>query len=307
MRLVVTLGALALAGCVSETVQPDPQPVLDGVWGNAVHDGDLVVLVPGTGAYDYLAAPIEALPGPVPVADVRAIPKLADDAIVFEQAIAAAHKAGMTNAQLESGALTFTLWGAGFTKLSAFTYVSYEGIHVPITILGGESSCATGLILDNLVNYNAQSADVDARDLYARTAAWLAAHPTADGSPRDVVIASHSWGGAVAEYMMLEQDTIANGPLGGRLAFVMAAGVPGYILDFATTSPGVRDVSNGWLYEVDRPDDPVHALNPSGNPDGHQYCILSGDAYQGSYGITTDELSCKGVPGHLHNEPVAAA
>lgn len=294
MRLLL---AVVLAGCVTEPVQPDPKPVLDGVWGKTVHEGDLVVLVPGTGAYDYLAAAIEPLPGPVPVADVRAIPKLASDAIVFEQAIAAAHRAGVSNAALESGALNFALWGAGFTRLTAFTYVSYEGIRVPITILGGESSCATGLILDNLVKYNAQSADVDARDLYARTAAWLAAHPTADGSPRDVVIASHSWGGAVAEYLTLEEAAIANGPLGGRLAFVMAAGVPGYILDFATAGPGLRDVGDGWLYEVDRPDDPVHLLNPSGNPDGHQYCILYGDAFQGSYGITTEELSCKTVPG----------
>ena len=46
---------------------------------------------------------------------------------------------------------------------------------------------------------------------------------------------------------------IANGPLGGRLAFVMAAGVPGYILDFATAGPGLRNIGDGWLYEVDRP------------------------------------------------------
>jgi hypothetical protein len=67
--------------------------------------------------------------------------------------------------------------------------------------------------------------------------------------------------------------------------------------DYSFAGPGLRDVTDGHLYEVDRPDDPVHMLSPSGNGGGHQYDILFGTDFQGSYGVTTDELSCDGVPG----------
>jgi hypothetical protein len=305
MRLSFAAPILALAGCATdEPAGPPPPQAIDVIWQQTIHAGDLVVLVPGTGAYDYLAVPIEPLPGPAPVVDVRMIPKVASDAIVFEQAIAAAHRAGISNAELEAGAITFALWGAGFTRLDAFVYVSYEGLHIPIAILGGKNSCAVGLVVDNLLNYSTDSADKDAIDLYARTRTWLAAHPPASGAPRDVIVASHSWGGAVAEYLAFHLDAIeaANGPLAdgsgvAPMAFTIAAGVPGYVPGYAFAGPSLRDLTEGVLYEIDRPDDPVHAMNPSGNPDGHQYDILFGDAFQGSYGVTTSELSCRGVPG----------
>ena len=299
MRLLV---ATALVGCVAD---PAPQPAgpdpLDTVWAERIQPGDLMVLVPGTGSYDFLAATIEPLPGDDPVVDVRAIAKVADDAIVFEQAIAAAHRAGLTDAQLEGGALAFGLWGAGFTRLTHFTYVSYEGLHLPIAILGGKNSCAVGLVAVNLLGYTTDHAQADAEDLYVKTAAWLAAHP---GPQRHVVIASHSWGGGISEWLVAHRDDIAarHGALpSAELAFVIGAGVPGFIPGWSFYGPGFRSVGDTAVYEVDRPDDPVHAMNPSGNGDGHQYDILIGDAYQGdfvgAYGITTEELSCRGVPG----------
>ncbi|MGE5186903.1 MAG: hypothetical protein ACM31C_32855 [Acidobacteriota bacterium] len=295
--------ACLLAGCAAEAPAADAPPLpIDTVWAASLHAGDLIALVPGTGAYDFLAATIEPL-GPDPVVDVRAIAKVADDAIVFEQAIAAAHRAGISDADLEAGAVTFGLWGAGFTSQGGFEYVSYEGLRIHVAILGGENTCATGLVLENLVNYTSGNARRDATDLYARVQAWLAAHPS-PGAPRDVIVASHSWGGAVAEYLARELPSIeaAGGPLadGGGVApmrFTIAAGVPAMIANYALAGPGLRDVSEGRLYEVDRPDDPVHALDPSGNPNGHQYDIVVGDTFLGSYGVTTTELACAGVPG----------
>ena len=70
-------------------------------------------------------------------------------------------------------------------------------------------------------------------------------------------------------------------------------GVPGFILSIPLAGPGVREGAEAFLYEIDRPDDPVHALNPSGNGDGHQYDILFGDVFQGSYGVTTTELELR--------------
>jgi hypothetical protein len=57
------------------------------------------------------------------------------------------------------------------------------------------------------------------------------------------------------------------------------------------------------VYEVDRPDDPVHTLNTHGNGDGHMYTILIGDEFIGSYGITTNELACAGVAGECQPPP----
>ncbi len=217
---------------------------------------------------------------------------------MFEQAIGAAHRAGITDDELEAGAITFGLWGAGFTKLDGFDYLSYEGLRVHITVIGGENSCATGTVLDNLIAYSVANANTDASDLYARIQTWLAAHPAT--APRDVVVASHSWGGAVAEYLAFHLDAIAGkaGPLpGATMPFTIAAGVPGFIPSYTFAGPGMRPVGDNALYEIDRPDDPVHAVDPSGNPDGHQYDILFGDDYQGSYGVTTEAISCRGVPG----------
>ena len=297
---IVTLTACS----TQEPVEPDlPQP-LDVVWADSIHAGDLVVMVPGTGSYQYLAQPIEAYAGSNPLVDVRTDATVAGDAIVFEQAIAAAHRAGISNEDLEAGALTFGLWGAGFTRLTSFDYESYEGITIHVAILGGENSCATGSIFDNLFKYNTQDADTDASDLYTRTQSWLAAHPSISGTPRNVIVASHSWGGAVAEYLAMGITTYesAHGPLTdgngvARMKLTIAAGVPGFILGAALEGPGLRDLTEGALYEVDRPDDPVHAMNPSGNGDGHQYSIMFGDEFQGSYGVTTTQLSCRGVPG----------
>ena len=89
------------------------------------------------------------------------------------------------------------------------------------------------------------------------------------------------------------------------LPFVVGAGVPGLIVGYMPAGPGFRTVTSVGpaselgiaVYEVDRPDDMVHNLNPSGNIEGHQYDIMFGTSFQGSYGITTMELSCSGVPG----------
>lgn len=300
-RLVVLAGLIS--GC-AVAVDTPPEPALpvpfETVWAETIHRGDLISLVPGTGAYDYLAATIEPLAGDRPVVDVRAFPKVADDAIVFEQAIAAAHRAGFSSADLEGGALTFGLWGAGFTRLHSFVYVSYEGIHLPIEILGGANACAYGRVIDNLLTYTTSNIERDARALYVAIQTWLAAHPGGDA-----VVASHSYGGAVAEYLAFELPTIAgrSGPLAddAQIGLTIAAGVPALVVGYAFAGPSFRTLDDRALYEIDRPDDPVHAMNPSGNPDGHQYDILIGDAYLGSYagayGITTTELSCRGVPG----------
>jgi len=277
MRAVRAGIFLALAACATQPPAPEPPLPIDTVWAQTIHAGDTVVLVPGTGSYDYLAAPIEALPGKDPVVDPRKVPKVGSDAIVFEQAIAAAHRAGV-----DPTTLTYLLWGAGFTHDTAFTYVSYEGLHVPIEILGGENSCATGLIVENLIKYSVSDATTDATDLQKRLAAR--------GTSGNVIISAHSWGGAVAEYF------VQNFP-DANITFTIAAGVPGMIPDYMFTGPGLREFNSGSLLEIDRPDDPVHQLNPSGTPGGHQYVILFGDQFMGSYGVTTEQLSCNGVPG----------
>ncbi len=301
--------ASTVVGCATDPDEPPAEPTspqpLDVVWGESIRAGDLMVMVPGTGSYDYLAQPIEALPSANPlVVDVRQVTPVANDAVVFEQAIAAAHRAGFTNSELEAGALTFGLWGAGFTKLDAFVYVSYEGIHLPIVVLGGENTCATGSIFADLLHYNTTDALTDANDLYAKIQTWLAANPSPTGSPRNVIIASHSWGGALSEYLgfNLSQVEAIHGPLAdgqgvAAMPFTIADGVPSFILSYTLAGPGIRPFNQGYLYEIDRPDDPVHAMDPSGDGDGHMYNILYGDDFQGSYGITTMELSCAGVPG----------
>ncbi|MDX2089878.1 MAG: hypothetical protein SFX73_18625 [Kofleriaceae bacterium] len=296
----------AVAACAQQEPSPSPAtPVLDRLWSETIRSGDVLVLVPGTGSYDYLGAPIEALP--VPQVNVREHEVVRSDAVVFEQAIAAARRAGFTEAQLEAGELSILLWGAGFTRLTAFDYISYEGIRLHIDILGGTNAVASGEITDNLFNYTGDNANLDARDLYQRTQAWLAQNPS-QGAPRNVVVLSHSWGGAVAEYLALELPTIAAqlGPLTdgsseATMPFTVAAGVPGFILGYHLLGPVVRDYARPWgkmhIYEVDRPDDPVHAMSFDGDYGGHHYNIVVGDDFRGSYGITTLELSCHGQPG----------
>ena len=298
--------ALCVAGCTAdEPVGPElPRPI-DTVWARTIHPGDLFALVPGTGSFDYFAAVIDPMPDAVPEVGARTDPKIADDAVVLEQAIAAAHRAGIADAQLEDGTLQFAIWGVGFTgPHTSFVYTSWEGLRIPVAILGGTSRCAHGGVTENLLAYNRDNANADAVDLYAKLQAWLPAHPSVTGAPRDVIVASHSWGGAVAEYLAFERATIesAHGPLadaGGTatLDFTIAMGVPAFILDYTFAGPTLRDLSEGTLYEVDRPDDPVHAMHPGGNGWGHEYDITFGDEFRGSYGITTDELSCDGVPG----------
>ena len=291
------LPAILLAACDTEPSSAPEPPALDEIWTEAIRPGDVVVMVPGTKSYDLLAAPIEAMPGPIPLVDVRTNTDVANDSIVFEQAIGAAHRAGISTADLEAGALTFTLWGSGITKISAFDYVSYEGIRIHVTVLGGTNTCANGSILDNLFNYSTADADKDARDLYTRTQSWLAANPSP--APRNIYVASHSWGGAVAEWLDFNLASYEStlGPAGATYRFTIADGVPGFILSMPMAGPGTKQGAETFLYEIDRPDDPVHALDPSGDGDGHQYTILYGDQFQGSYGVTTMELSCAGTPG----------
>jgi hypothetical protein len=262
------------------------------------------VMFPGTGSFDYLAKPIEAIGGDNPRVDVRENATVAGDAIVFEQAIGAAQRAGFSNGDLDAGVLSFGVWGVGFTKVTQFDYISYQGVLIHVKVLGGENSCATGSIFGNLFKYNTTDAQTDATAVYTSIQSWLAANPSASGSARNVIVASHSWGGAVSEYLGLSIAAIeaANGPLtdGAGIApmkFTVAAGVPGFILGMSLVGPGLRDLTEGKLYEIDRPDDPVHAMNPSGNGGGHQYSIVIGDDFLGSYGVTTTELACDGVAG----------
>ena len=287
-------------GCGIEAAPPASLPdPLDAVWARTLQPGDAIVLVPGTGSHDYLAAPIEALADPV--VDVRTNPIVASDAVVFEQALGAARRAGMTDAEIEAGAITFLLWGAGFAHLEHFDYISYDQVRMRVDVLGGENSCAVGFIEDNLLNYTAQTVDIDARDLYARLAAWSQAHP----AERDVVVVAHSWGGAVAEYLALEEPSI-EGTLGPMpttsLPLTVAAGVPAFILGYQFLGPSIRDFKRPsgeptFIYEIDRPDDPVHNMTFEGDYEGHRYNILIGSEFRGSYGITTHELSCHGVAG----------
>jgi hypothetical protein len=306
MRSAVAL--VVLAGCAVEPEPPAAPLPIDVVWGQSIHAGDLIVMVPGTGSFSYLVQPIEALGSGSPLVDVRQNATVAGDAVVLEQAIGAAHRAGFTATDLEAGALTFGMWGAGFTKLASFEYLSYEGIHIHVAVLGGENSAATGTIFSDLLNYSATAALTDAHDLYAKVQAWLAANPSPAGAARDVIFASHSWGGAVTEYLGFQLDEVeaAHGPLGAQMPFTIAAGVPGIILGASLAGPGLRPFNTGELYEIDRPDDPVHALDPSGDSDGHQYDILFGDQFQGSYGVTTMELSCAGTPGECPVPPPAS-
>jgi hypothetical protein len=284
-------------------VYPDP---FEQVWSETIRPGDLIVAVPGTGGYSTLGKPIEdqidpAQPNAVEV-DGRT---LLSNVEVLEAAIAAAQRAGISDAELESGVVTIGLWGSGITKLSSFRYLSLGKLHVRIEVLGGTSVCAVGGIPDNLGDYNARNARIDAEDLYQRTVSWL----EASGSPRNVILASHSWGGVVAEYLASNLAELAalNGPLptGSAFAFSIAGGVPGFVPDFQPHGPGFRTVTSTYdettaamkSYEVNRPDDPVHSFNPRETGGGHHYVIMFGDDYQGWYGITTEELSCVDIPG----------
>ncbi|HEY4179261.1 MAG TPA: hypothetical protein VGM90_20600 [Kofleriaceae bacterium] len=300
----VTVAAGLFAGCTEPAgnVLPDLADPQDAMF-TRMHAGDVYVIVPGTGSYDYLTSIVDPMPDAVPVADIRKLPEMYDD--VFEEAIATQRRAGLSTEQIEAGDVHVMIWGAGFANKTAFTYVSYEGVRLRVDILGGESVCAHGLITDNLLNYSADSAKTDANDLYTRIQGWLAAHPSDATEPRNVILGAHSWGGAVAEYETLEEATLvaAHGPWkdGDRVAahaMTIAMGVPHLILGYTFQGAGLRDLDSGVdLYEIDRPDDPVPQVNPSGNTLGHNYPILFGDVYQGLYGITTEELSCAGVPG----------
>ncbi|HEY4179263.1 MAG TPA: hypothetical protein VGM90_20610 [Kofleriaceae bacterium] len=305
--LVTALAAGAWMGCAAPegTVLPDLDPTSDAIWPENIQSGDVLVLIPGTGAYDYLANEVMPLPDPEPVLDVHQNLMLYNDSIVFEQAIAAAHRAGIDDGQIEDGSITFALWGTGITK-KRFTYVSLEGLRVPIEILDEYAqSCAHGTVTQNLFAYTGDNAKLDATNLWTGLQAFLPAHPpktaTEAGRPRHIVLDAHSWGGAIAEYATYERDAIvaAKGPLPGGevMNLTVAMGVPGLVLGYTFKGPGLRDMGDLVLYEIDRPDDPVHSLDPSGNGAGHQYDIIWGDEYKGSYGITTEELSCLKVPG----------
>jgi len=309
MRAPVWIGLLSVVtGCaLAEGDPPEPTPTkLDAAWAKSIRRGDVVVLIPGTASVDYLGTPIEAFAESTgsqhPVVDVHDHEKVREDAVVFEQALAAAHRAGITDDEIENGALTFLLWGAGITKLSAFDYVSYDGVTMKIDILGGQNSCAVGGIVDNYLNYSLESANIDARDVYTRLGTWLTAHPAQD---RNAIVMAHSWGGAVAEYLTLEFETISAEvgtlPQGTPMPFTVTAGVPAFVLGYNFIGPRVLDFERPsgtrMLYEIDRPDDPVHNMTFEGDFGGHHYDIVVGDQYLGFYGITTDKMACRGVAG----------
>ena len=306
MLRAVLLGSL-LASCAADPAAPPDYPdPFEEVWAGTIRPGDLVVAVPGTGGYSTLGKPIEdqidpERPNAVEV-DGRT---LLSNVEVIEAAIAAAQRAGISDADLEGGVVTLGIWGSGITKLSSFRYLSLGKLHVRIEVLGGTSKCAVGGIPENLGNYNAGNAKADAEDLYQRTAAWLGE----SSAQRNVILASHSWGGVVAEYVASNLAELAafNGPLpgGSAFAFEIAGGVPGFVPDFIPHGPGFRTVTSTYKdataamksYEVNRPDDPVHSFNPRETGGGHHYVIMFGDDYQGWYGITTDEMSCVDIPG----------
>jgi hypothetical protein len=299
------VGLVAMTGCaLAEGPDRPPTPTpLDRAWGDSMRRGDVVVLMPGTGVVDYVPAALEAMGSPHPRVNVRDVEPVRVYSSVFEQAIASAERAGFTHEDIEGGALTFLVWGAGFTNVTGFDYVSFDGVTLRVDVLGGTNSCAVGGIVDNYVNYSATSADVDARDLYTRLHGWLRDHST--DTARNVTLLGHSWGGAVAEYLTMELDTIDSelGPLygGARIPFTVATGVPKFVLGYAFLGPRVLDYDGPGgarlLFEIDRPDDPVHALTFDGNFSGHHYPIVVGDEFLGFYGITTDELACDGVAG----------
>jgi hypothetical protein len=291
-----------LTGCAASDggyEAPAEQTALDRAW-TSLRPGDTIVMIPGTGAVEYLAKPIEAMGGTHPLVDVLADETVKSDAVVFEQAIGMAHRAGISDDDIQNGAVKFLLWGTGITKITGFDYVGYERLTVPVEILGGTNSAAIGGITENYLNYTKGNADIDARDVYSRLQAWLTDHPT-----EHVVVASHSWGGAVGEYLTLERDAIEADlgalPGGTTIPFTIADGVPGFIVGYNFIGPGVRDMdrSDGkrTVYEIDRPDDPVHEVSFDGDFGGHHYNIVWNGEFRGSYGITTEDLSCHEVPG----------
>ncbi len=270
--------AVVVAGCAGPAAPaPEPPLPIDAIWAASIRPGDLIVAVPGTGAYDNVGQPIDAANGAV-IDGTN--PQL--NPIVLEQAIAAATRAGFSSDDLAAGAVTLAVWGSGATT-ARFTYRSLGGLTVPFAVLGGENACAIGALPQNILHYTRDNADADARDLIARIAAFDAVG--------QVTIVAHSWGGAVAEHVLL------NDLADGSLAFVVAAGVPKAIVGEGFVGPGLRPEGAASLYEIDRPDDPVHSFDFAWDIEGHQYDIIWGDTFVGSYGISTDELSCHRQPG----------
>ncbi len=313
-RALVLVSALSLStACATDhgpaPTDPGPTP-FERVWSETIRAGDAIIAVPGTSGFTTLGLPIEQAIDPrhpelPPTLDARDVLEAVE---VLEAAIAAAQRAGFSDDAIEAGEVELAMWGSGITKLTSFRYQSLGGLDVTFDVIGGTSICAFGTILDNLGNYNAGNADKDARDLYKRTQAWLQGTGAAPGTVRNLTLVSHSWGGVVAEYLAtnLAMFVAAHGPLpGAKVAFVIAGGVPAFVPNIRALGPGFRtidstagDVSSAVkTYEVNRPDDPVHTFDPAGNGGGHHYVIMVGDDYAGWYGITTDELSCKGIPG----------
>jgi hypothetical protein len=289
-----------VTACATDASPPEETPVdpFEAVWTEAIRPGDLFVVVPGTGSHNLGAMIESAAPAEL---DARSIITWVDP---LEGAIAMAERAGLSGADLEAGAVTFALWGSNITKLTSFRYKSVSGLHLTFEVLGGTSTCGSGSIPDNLPNYNATNADKDARELYKLAQTFLARSPS---TGRNVIMAAHSWGGLVAEYFATHLATYTHdhGPLAGQVAFIAAAGVPAFVPGFSPLGPGFRTVdtkadeitASPKVYEVDRADDPVHSFALTRNGNGHHYIIMFGEAYQGWYGITTNEMSCGATPG----------
>lgn len=301
------LPCLLLIGCAMADEPAPPIPdtdLFEQAWKETIRVGDAIVAVPGTGGYSTLGIHIEAAVDPArpeTYFDGRTHPKGVQ---VLESAIAIAQRGGLTDEQIEAGDIELAIWGAGITRLTQFRYRSMGGLDVTFDVVGGTSVCADGGPFENIPNYTKDNASKDAGDLYRRTKQWL----DGDERPgRNVILASHSWGGVVAEYLTehFASFAVGNGEWDATLAFTVAGGVPGMVPGYATFGPGFRTVtstagarvSNVRTYEIARPDDPIRTFDPNGNGDGHNYVIVVGDEYLGWYGITTDQLACEGVSG----------
>src|SRR5262245_13956480 len=115
-RIMGILVILTACATDAEPTVPPSATELEQVWGETIRPGDVIVAVPGTGGYSILGAPLEAeidATGPTAVFDGRRHENGVD---VLEASIASVRRAGISDAELEAGAVQLAVWGAGITK-----------------------------------------------------------------------------------------------------------------------------------------------------------------------------------------------